>query len=953
MEGLDEIISEFLVESYESLDRLDRDLLALEDAPEDRARLGSIFRTVHTIKGTSGFLALSKLEKVAHVGENLLVPLRDGELNLNNEIADGLLGMVDAIRSILSQVEASGTEGDEDYLELISRLEQLRHSPIAVPQVESAPDADEPVIADVPASPAKKASAPDSKNGESANASAAVNDQTSGSATASTAKKRRSPSSKTPSRNAPKKSSRKTTNTPAPSEVLTDPVALALPACDHANDPAVAAVLSEADTHRVPVPVNAPSVPQAMLPTADPAAAETGADRGPSLADSSVRIDVALLDKLMNLVGELVLSRNQILQFAQNSDDPAIAATSQRLNLITTELQAGVMKTRMQPIRNAWAKLPRVVRDLSNSCGKQVEVQMEGAETELDKTILEAIKDPLTHIVRNSVDHGIESPEVRVAAGKPEEGTLWLRAYHEGGQVNIEIADDGGGINLERVRNKAIEKGLITQEQAAAMSDREAVQLILLPGFSTAAKVTNVSGRGVGMDVVKTNVEKIGGTLEIQSVFGQGTTLRIRIPLTLAIIPALIVTTDGDRYAIPQVSLLELVRLEGEQAKKQIEYVHGAPVYRLRGKLLPLVYLSKALGTSGQRSAGHSEGQHSALNLDFMVARSRHLAWKGRLRNFLDGRETMNVDEAVSPKACSLGKWLYAEGLQQFGHLPKVHQLEKAHAEMHATVGKVFQKHSQGDMEAAEQLAKEVESLSHRTVALLDDLKETAEGTDAVNIVVLRANDRQYGLVVDKVNDSAEIVVKPLSRQLKGLSEYAGTTIMGDGTVALILDVMGVAVAAGLSAEHRDQIHTAGLRDTGRSSQGTQTLLVVDLGDSRRFALPTSMVARLEKVAVDTVELTDGHEVIQYRGEIMPIVRLANIFGGTDSGDPESSELQIIVYSEQDFSCGFAVNRIVDIVETELNLQKSEGRHNEYLLGTTVIQNRVTDVLNLCSLARN
>ncbi|MEZ6132898.1 MAG: chemotaxis protein CheW [Planctomycetaceae bacterium] len=899
MEGLDEVISEFLVESYESLDQLDRDLMALEDAPDDRARLGSIFRTVHTIKGTSGFLALPKLERVAHVGENLLVPLRDGTLSLNNAIADGLLGMVDAIRAILGKVEADGTEGDEEYAQLIARLEQLRVSPLSedvqsagsVPSQTQAPAAAEstaPIPTDEPAA------RDDSMHPASQADSSIV---------------------KPPDVNVP------------------PPV-----------------VVEQA---KVPTPnVSSPNTAIAAIRKTNDADVDGTAETHSPLADSTVRIDVALLDKLMNLVGELVLSRNQVLQFAQTSDDPALMATSQRLNLITTELQAGVMKTRMQPIRNAWAKLPRVVRDLSNSCGKQVEVVMEGAETELDKTILEAIKDPLTHIVRNSVDHGIEATDIRLANGKPAQGTLWLRAYHEGGQVNIEIADDGGGINLDRVRQKAIEKGMITAEHAAALSDREAVQLILLPGFSTAAQVTNVSGRGVGMDVVKTNVEKIGGTLEIQTDPGQGTTLKIKIPLTLAIIPALIVTTDGDRYAIPQVSLLELVRLEGEQVKTSIEYVHGAPVYRLRGKLLPLVYLSKVLGTSGQANAGQREGQHGLLNLDFMVARSKHLAWKGRLRDYLDGKETMNVDEAVSPKACSLGKWLYSEGLEQFGHLPKVHELEKLHAEMHATVGKVFHKNTEGDREGAERLAKEVERLSIQTVALLDELKETAEGTNAINIVVLRANDRQYGLVVDKVNDSAEIVVKPLSRQLKGLTEYAGTTIMGDGTVALILDVMGVAVASDLTAELREQQSIGMLKDSSNSKGEIQTLLVVDLGDTRRFALPTSMVARLEKVASASIETTDGREVIQYRDEILPIVRLSSVFGGSDCTDPETGEVQLIVYSEGDFSCGFAVNRIVDIVETELRLQQNSSHHNENLLGTTVIQNRVTDVLNLCSLAR-
>ena len=311
-----------------------------------------------------------------------------------------------------------------------------------------------------------------------------------------------------------------------------------------------------------------------------------------AVADSTIRVDVGLLDKLMNLVGELVLSRNQIMQFAANHEDSTFMATTQHLNLVTGELQEGVMKTRMQPIGNVWNRFPRVVRDLAVACGKQVRVEMEGAETELDRTIIEAIKDPMTHLVRNSVDHGIESPQDRVAAGKPAEGRLYLRAYHEGGQVNIEISDDGGGINPEKIRDKALQKGMITAEQAARMSEREIVNLIFLPGFSTAEKVTNVSGRGVGMDVVKTNIEKIGGNVDVQSRSGMGTTLKIKIPLTLAIIPALMVVVGEQRYAIPQVSLLELVRLDGELARKGVEMIHGAPVYRLRGRLLPLVYLS-------------------------------------------------------------------------------------------------------------------------------------------------------------------------------------------------------------------------------------------------------------------------------------------------------------------------------------------------------------------------
>ena len=314
-----------------------------------------------------------------------------------------------------------------------------------------------------------------------------------------------------------------------------------------------------------------------------------------AVSDSSIRVDVGLLDKLMTLVGELVLARNQVMQFSTSQENPAFLGTVQRLNLLTTELQAGVMKTRMQPISNIWSKFPRVVRDLAVACGKQARLEMEGQETELDKTIIEAIRDPLTHLVRNAIDHGIETPAERLARGKPAEGRLALHAFHEGGKVIIEIADDGGGIDPQRVRAKAIQANLLTPEQADRMNDRELVNLVFLAGFSTADKVTQFSGRGVGMDVVRTNVEKIGGSVAIESRPGQGTTVKMKIPLTLAIIPALTITSAGDRYAIPQVSLLELVRLEGEQAQRGIELIHQAPVYRLRGNLLPLVYLSNQL----------------------------------------------------------------------------------------------------------------------------------------------------------------------------------------------------------------------------------------------------------------------------------------------------------------------------------------------------------------------
>src|SRR5258705_30349 len=501
-----DIVQDFLVESYENLDRLDRELVGLEKNPEDRDALASVFRTIHTIKGTCGFLGFTKLEAVAHVGENLLARLRDRQLMLTPEITTALLSMVDAVRQMLSQIEKSGQEGERDDSLLIATLTRLQQPPEAATKKE---------IAAAPENIPQKA-LPVPNIGDILMERAAV----------------------------------------TPEEIR-------LAAKQQADgDPRhMGEILVEQGVVRPSDVVDALHVQQTS--------------RGQGASDSTIRVDVGLLDKVMNLVGELVLARNQVLQFANRMKDTSFLAASQRLNLITTELQEGVMKTRMQPIGNIWGQFPRTVRDVALGCAKKVAIEMEGKETELDKTIIEAIKDPLTHLVRNSVDHGIELPADRVKAGKDQTGRLILRAFHEGGQVNIEISDDGGGLNVERIRKKAIERAVITPEQATRMTEREIFNLIFLPGFSTAAKVTNVSGRGVGMDVVKTNVERISGTVDVQSALGRGTTVRLKIPLTLAIIPALVVTCGGDRYAIPQSSLLELVRLEADEAGKGIELVHS------------------------------------------------------------------------------------------------------------------------------------------------------------------------------------------------------------------------------------------------------------------------------------------------------------------------------------------------------------------------------------------
>lgn len=734
---MDELVREFLVESYEGIDQLDRDLVLLEEHPTDGDLLARIFRCIHTIKGTCGFLAFHKLEKITHTGENLLSLLRDRKLSLTPEITTALLHMVDAVRDVLENIETTQQEGDADYSALIAELNRLQ-----------SPDGGGPA----PAKPAERegaeAEAPVASDGEQAGES-----------------------------------------------VTPPPESKAPPAAKPADPPKKESASSNAESK---APAN--------------------------LADTAIRVDVHLLDQLMNLVGELVLARNQILQHTASSDDTSFLATTQRLNLVTTELQGGVMKTRMQPIKTIWSKFPRVVRDLATACKKKVRVEMEGAGTELDKTIIEAIKDPLTHVIRNSVDHGIEGPEERAAAGKPEEGRLLLRAFHEGGQVNIEIIDDGDGVNVERVKQKAIDRGLITQEHAARMGDREAVNLVFRPGFSTAEKVTNVSGRGVGMDVVRTNIEKIGGTVDIQSVHGQGTTLRVKIPLTLAIIPALVVTDCGEQYAIPQVSLLELVRLEGEQVDS-IEAIHGAHVYRLRGNILPLVYLDKELRLARQASEASAE----------------------------------ESDEAK-----------------------------------------------------------------------------------VVNIVVLQADDRQFGLVVEGVNDTEEIVVKPLGRQLKGMTAFAGATVRGDGKVALILDVMGLAQKARVVSEHQASAYEGDARDLD-GDVSRETLLLFRVGDDSSMAMPLGLVARLEELPGDSVEQVGNQAVVQYRGEIMPLLRLNEFFGMSSS--TEEGPLQVIVYSQNNRSVGLVVDRILDIVEEQISVERDVTRRG--VKRSIVVHGKVTQVLDL------
>jgi two-component system chemotaxis sensor kinase CheA len=491
--------------------------------------------------------------------------------------------------------------------------------------------------------------------------------------------------------------------------------------------------------------------------------------------------------------------------------------TGQRLNLITSELQESVMKTRMQAIDNLWSKLPRVVRDLSGSLGKQVRLAMEGRETELDRSLLEAVKDPLTHLVRNAVDHGIEGPDARRAKGKSPEGTLTLRAYHEGGHVVVEVCDDGSGIDPDRIAEVAVQRGLLTRDQVATMDRREILMQVFRPGFSTAKTVTNVSGRGVGMDVVKTNIERIGGAVDVESTLGVGTTWRLTIPLTLAIIQALTIECGGQKYVIPQVAVHELVYLDG-QGGRVIEHAMGAPVYRLRGKLLPLVHLDHVLGV---------RSDHDTANRDVYVA-------------------------------------------------------------------------------------------------------------------VLAAEGRKFGLVVDRVLNTEEVVVKPLSSRFKDVGVYAGATLLGDGTVALILDVASLARRSHLAGDKVERAQQQETTTSRTTSSTVDRLLIAGVGE-RRVAIPLDMVTRLEEFPAERLERVGNREVVQYRDQILPVLRLAHLLGTYPAED--GATVPVVVYTERGRSVALAVDKILDIVEDVVEARSEVG--DDGLLGSAVIQQRVTELLDV------
>jgi len=707
---MDDLLREFLTETNESLNLVDAELVRFEQQPNDGAILGNIFRLMHTIKGTCGFLGLPRLETLTHAAETLMGKFRDG-VPVTAEAVTLILSTIDRIKSILDaigQTEQESAGDDADLIDLLGRMAR-----------------DE--------APAASASAP-------------------------------------------------------PVAAMMSELADEAEATDHADAP------ERANTH----------------------AHERGnEDRGASdrLASHSIRVNVGTLDHLMTTVSELVLTRNQLLEIVRRHEDSDFKMPLQRLSNVTAELQEGVMKTRMQPIGNAWQKLPRVVRDLCAELGKDIELSMRGAETELDRQVLDLVKDPLTHLVRNCADHGIESPAKRIAVGKPPKGTIRLAAWHEGGHIIIEISDNGRGLNLARIKAKVLEKGLATEAQLAARSDADICNYIFAPGFSTAAAVTSISGRGVGMDVVRSNIEQIGGTVDLKSEPGAGTIFTIKIPLTLAIVSALIVEASGERFAIPQLAVLELVSA-GNNGEHRIESIKDALVLRLRNKLLPLLPLKKVL---------------------------------------------------------QLGEY---------------------------------------------------------------------DGTNGF-VVVTQVGNQVFGLVVDGVFHTEEIVIKPLSSKLRNIAVFSGTTILGDGSVIMILDPNGVAQALGRAAAASAQAEKSELQSSQEEGDEEVTsLLVFRAGSQRPKAVPLSLVTRLEEIDCRKIEISDGRHLVQYRDQLMPLLRIDD-----EAHLKKEGSQPILVFSANGRSMGLVADEIVDIVEERLDIEVSSERPG--LVGYAVIKGATTEIIDV------
>ncbi len=728
---MDDLLREFLTETNESLGVVDVELVRFEQEPNNANILANIFRLVHTIKGTCGFLGLPRLEALTHAAEALMGKFREG-LPVTGEAVTLILFTIDRIKEILDELEKHQKEppgSDEDLIDKLHAI--LQQTPFTAP---------------------------------------------------------------TPPGTVGSLVEQKLERPLRPGEVSLDDLERAF-----------------RDTPG-PEPLKATAAAAKAASGQKPRDDENASDS--KVASQSIRVNVDTLEQLMTMVSELVLTRNQLLEMVRRHEDSEFKVPLQRLSSVTAELQEGVMKTRMQPVGNAWQKLPRIVRDLSTELGKQIELELNGADTELDRQVLDLIKDPLTHMVRNSADHGLETTEHRRAAGKPEKGTIRLSAYHEGGYIIIEIADDGRGLDTERIKAKAIANGLVSEADADKMSEAQIQRFIFTPGFSTVSTVTSVSGRGVGMDVVRANIDQIGGTIDVRSVQGRGMTVTIKIPLTLAIIAALIVEAGGHRFAIPQLSVVELVRARGN-SEHRIERIKDAAMLRLRHKLLPL------------------------------------------------------------------------------------------------------------------------SKLSH----LLDLDRDKPQDSDTGFIIVTQVGSETFGVVVDSVFHTEEIVVKPMSTMLRHIGLFSGNTILGDGSVILIVDPNGLAQAVGTTARASSQLGEEAEAEAAEIKQST-SMLVFRAGSPQPRAVPLSLITRLEEIDVNRMEFSNGRYVVQYRGQLMPLIPINDAMQVKSHG-----QQSLLVFSDEGRSMGLMVDEIIDIVDDTLNIEVRGNRPG--VLGSAVIKGQATEIIDI------
>jgi len=727
---MDDLLREFVTETNESLDVVDVELVRFEQDPNNAKILDNIFRLVHTIKGTCGFLGLPRLEALAHAAETLMGKFRDGAL-ASSEAVTLILATIDRIKIILESLESDQREPEGADDDLIISLEGMVDR-ISVGGAK--PESEHSVgtlIHQVLERPLRE------------------------------------------------------------DEDTLDDLERAFRNTAIEGEPAKPA--------------------KAASSAVDAAVRE---DETGKSANQSIRVTVDTLEQLMTMVSELVLTRNQLLEIVRRHEESEFKTPLQRLSNVTAELQEGVMKTRMQPIGNAWQKLPRIVRDLSNELGKKIDLAMQGADTELDRQVLDLIKDPLTHMVRNSADHGLETAKERRAIGKPEHGLIRLSAYHEGGYIIICIADDGRGLDTDRIKAKAISQGLVSEVDAEKLPEAQIHKFIFAPGFSTAAKVTNVSGRGVGMDVVRNNIDQIGGTIDVKSVAGAGLSFTIKIPLTPAIVAALIVEAGGHRFAIPQLSVVELVRAR-TGSEHRIESIKNTRVLRLRDKLLPLVSL----------------------------------------------------------------RYLFSF-----------------------------------DKDASE--------------------------IDGGFIVVTQVGSQTFGIVVDGVFHTEEIVVKPMSSKLRHISMFSGNTILGDGSVIMIINPNGVAQAFGTTVASQLAAAEASEIKPAPSAGSSTSLLVFRAGSMQPKAVPLSLVTRLEEIDAQKIELSNGRHMVQYRGHLMPLISMSeNVRVKGEGTQP------LLVFSDGSRSMALVVDEIVDIVDDTLNIQVAS--ENPGVLGSAIVRGHATEIIDV------